>query len=166
MVLSPERPPSTSQQLIFTRVGAVNVGIPSDWVAEIIRVSRSQLLDLPFYSPLFLGVIHHSGAILPLVSGHRLLQLPETGLRETSIVVSLNATVANLAHVGLVVDQLLGGTANTPSAMTSWTPTVGTPPLPHTQVLLHPHWLPQDMWQPRQWGTMTPNPSEDAKVSP
>ncbi len=150
--LSPERlSPPSSQRLILARVGAVTLAIPTTWVAEILRVSRAQLLDLPFYDPMVLGVIHHSSGLLPLVLAQRLLHLPDARLRETAVVISLGTAAANLAHIGLVVDQLLGSTTRVPPAMTSWTPATQVPPQAETTVLLDAQWLPANLWHPQQW---------------
>src|SRR5689334_20224029 len=59
---------SFQSRYIVTQVGPQKIGFPSQWVAEIMLVERSQILKLPFYNSRLLGVVHHQGSIIPLVT--------------------------------------------------------------------------------------------------
>ncbi|NJP10023.1 MAG: hypothetical protein HC866_11520 [Leptolyngbyaceae cyanobacterium RU_5_1] len=93
-----------SQQLIF----------PSQWVAEVILVERTQILFLPFYHPMVLGVIHHQGAIVPLISAHLLLSaklgqdIRFTAVKEMLTIVRFSEATHRLTGVGIVVEHVVG----------------------------------------------------------
>lgn len=139
---------SLAERLIVTQVGALQLAFPAVWVSEIVRIERSQILDLPFYAPVILGIMHHKGRVVPLLSGHRLLQVPYGSLRETSIAVLLNDAAGSLAQIGIVVDSAVrnqsrselpvsldGSSADPSSAM----------------VMMRAELLPSDLWKPLRW---------------
>jgi chemotaxis signal transduction protein len=101
--------PSFESRYILTQVGAQKIGFPSHWVAEIILIERSQILNLPFYDSRLLGVVHHQGNIIPLVtlqSTNLVSQRPK--IQETLAAIHLTQSVGTLAGVGLIVDRVLG----------------------------------------------------------
>lgn len=94
---------------ILTQVGHQKIGFPSQWVAEIILIERSQILNLPFYDSRLLGVVHHQGSIIPLVTfqvGNPVSQQARN--QETLTAIRLSKLVSELSGVGLIVDQVIG----------------------------------------------------------
>jgi chemotaxis signal transduction protein len=135
-------------RFILTQVDRLTLVFPALWVAEIVRIERSQILDLPFYTPLLAGITHQNGKILPLISAHRLLHSAQTGLRETSTVVKLNSSAESLSRIGLVVDHAVGSRTRNdlPDSLFE-----GTPKTAESMVLIGPELLPPDLWQPQRW---------------
>ena len=136
-------------RFLLAQVQTLTLVIPALWVVEIFRVERSQILALPFYSSLLIGITHHGGQVLPLLSTHTLLNVPSTALRENTMVVKLGAAAGALAQVGLVIDRPLGSQtrAEIPSAVFA-----DAPQSPNDSiVLLRPEWVSADLWQPLCW---------------
>jgi hypothetical protein len=50
------------QRFILTQVEQLTLVLPATWVTEIIRIDRSQILDLPFYDPLLVGIADRHGS--------------------------------------------------------------------------------------------------------
>jgi chemotaxis signal transduction protein len=98
---------SLADRFILTQVERQTLVFPATWVAEILRIDRSQILDLPFYDDLLLGVANYNGQIVPLIIGARLLRL-EHSLPERLVVVRLNETADRLGNVGIIVDRAIG----------------------------------------------------------
>jgi chemotaxis signal transduction protein len=110
------------------------------------RLERSQILDLPFYDPMLLGVTHHNGNVLPLISAHRLLKIPQFTLREISTVVRLNDTADRLANVGVVVDRVNGS-----SSQQELPPALFDAKDSDATVLINSELLPSQLWHPQRW---------------
>jgi chemotaxis signal transduction protein len=134
-----------ADRFISTEIDQFTLVFPSIWVAEILRIERSQILDLPFYDPLLMGIVHHQGLIVPLVSGTHLLKVDRFGMRERSIVIRLNEATGSLANVGIVVDRAIG--SNTSQEL---------PPELFTEsganglmLMMRPELIPSSLWQPR-----------------
>jgi chemotaxis signal transduction protein len=152
--ISPPTQPIPAQTLladryILTQVERLTVVFPAVWVAEIIRLDRSHILDLPFYDPLLVGIINHDARITPLIAATRLL---ETGaafsLKERLMVVRLNAAAGQLANIGIVVDRAIGG-----STRQELPPELFEPSQITTEtVLMCPELIPSNLWQPQRWG--------------
>jgi CheW-like domain len=138
-----------SDRFLLVQVQSFTLVIPAIWVVEIFRVERSQILALPFYSPLLIGITHQGGRVLPLLSTHSLLNAPSNSLRENTMVVKLGDTAGALAQVGLVIDRPLGSQnrAELPSAIFSESPQ----PPSETMILLRPELVSADLWQPLCW---------------
>jgi hypothetical protein len=138
-----------SDRFLLAQVQTVTLVIPALWVVEIFRVERSQILALPFYSPLLMGITHHGGRVLPLLSGHTLLNAPSASLRENTMVVKLGDAAGSLAQVGIVIDRPLGSQtrAEIPSVVFA---DVSQSPN-DSIVLLRPEWFSADLWQPQCW---------------
>jgi CheW-like domain len=137
-----------SDRFLLAQVQTLTLVIPALWVVEIFRVERSQILALPFYSPLLIGITHHGGRVLPLLSSSTLLNAPSTSLRENTMVVKLGDAAGSLAQVGIVIDRPLGSQsrAEIPSAV------FDAPQSPHDSiVLLRPERVSADLWQPLCW---------------
>jgi CheW-like domain len=137
-----------SDRFLLAQVRDLTLVIPAVWVIEIFRVERSQILALPFYSPLLIGITHHGGQVLPLLSTHILLNAPSSALRENTMVIKLGDTAGTLAQVGLVIDRPLGSQtrAELPKEIFS-----DAQPSSPSWVLLRPELLSQDLWQPLCW---------------
>jgi hypothetical protein len=138
-----------SDRFLLAQVQTLTLVIPALWVVEIFRVERSQILALPFYSPLLIGITHHGGRVLPLLSSATLLNAPSTSLRENTMVVKLGDAAGSLAQVGIVIDRPLGSQsrAEIPSAVF-----IDAPQSPHDSiVLLRPERVSADLWQPLCW---------------
>jgi CheW-like domain len=138
-----------SDRFILAQVQSITLVIPALWVAEIFRVERSQILPLPFYNPLLLGITHQGGQVLPLLSAHRLLTAASDLLRENNMVIKLGDAAGSLAQVGLVIDRTLGSQTRTalPSAIF-----LDAPQSPQAAVvLLRPEMVSANLWQPIYW---------------
>jgi chemotaxis signal transduction protein len=136
---------SLADRFISTAVERLTLVFPAVWVAEILRIDRAQILDLPFYDPLLMGVIHQNGAIVPLVAGTRLLNIEQFGVRERAIVVKLNENAGSLANIGIVVDRAIGTSnrADLPPDLFTATATDGS------MLMMRPDLIPPSLWQPR-----------------
>jgi CheW-like domain len=150
--LPPEnpKPQSTlSDRFLLAQVQSFTLVIPALWVVEIFRAERSQILALPFYSSLLLGITHHGGRVLPLLSAHSLLNAPSPTLRENTMVVKLSDQAGALAQVGLVIDRPLGSQtrAELPSKVFEDNAQPSNPSL----VLLRPEAVSADLWRPLCW---------------
>jgi CheW-like domain len=142
-------PDALSERFILAQVQSITLVIPADWVAEVFRVERSQILPLPFYSPLLVGITHQGGQVLPLLSAHRLLTAESALLRENSMVIKLGDAAGALAQVGLVIDRTLGSQTRTelPSAVFLESPQSSNAAM----ILLRPEMVSADLWQPICW---------------
>jgi chemotaxis signal transduction protein len=134
-----------ADRFISTEIDRFTLVFPSIWVAEILRIERSHILDLPFYNPLLMGIVHHQGLIIPLVSGSRLLKVDQFGMSERSIVIRLNEMAGSIANIGIVVDRAIS--TNTHQEL---------PPELFTEsganglmLMMRPELIPIDLWQPR-----------------
>jgi chemotaxis signal transduction protein len=138
-----------SDRFILTQVQSVTLVIPAVWIADIFRVERSQILSLPFYSAVLVGITHQGGRVLPLLSAHSLLLTESVSLRENTMVVKLGDAAGALAQVGLVVDRTLGSQTRTelPDAIFSKSPQSPD----QAMVLLHPEMVGPELWQPLCW---------------
>ncbi|MDJ0713000.1 MAG: chemotaxis protein CheW [Prochloraceae cyanobacterium] len=105
---------SLQNRCILTRCGKQELAFPSKIVAEIIVVNRKQLLPLSMYDSLILGVVHHQGSIIPLISLEfareieTTIQMESKLMKETLIAVRLNEQAGNIAGVGIVVEGIIG----------------------------------------------------------
>ncbi|PSB56037.1 chemotaxis protein CheW, partial [Chamaesiphon polymorphus] len=131
-----------ADRFILTAVEKFTLVFPAVWVAEILRIDRSQILELPFYDPLLMGIVHHDGQIVPLISAARLLKVEQFGVRERSIVIKLNQAAGTIANIGLVVDRAIGNTPRQdlpPEIFTTATTASG-------MLLMRPDLIPTDLW--------------------
>jgi chemotaxis signal transduction protein len=139
------------QRLVLAQVGAYTLAIPALWVSEIARFEQAQMLELPFYQPPLMGLVHQGGQVVPLVSAAQLLQQEQQTRRDRPTVVRLGEAAGTLNQIGIVVDKILGSTTRSevPAAVLRpmATPTLGT----NEMVLLNQEWFSPDVWQPQQW---------------
>jgi chemotaxis signal transduction protein len=98
---------SLRDRYLIAQVGRQKLAFPAYWVKDILIVERSQLLALPFYDPILLGVIYHQNQIVPLVSAKKILA--EDNLwQQTLTAVRLGEMAGNLNGVGVVVNRMTG----------------------------------------------------------
>ena len=136
-----------ADRFILTGVDRTTLVFPAIWVAEILRLDRSQILDLPFYSSLLVGIVNHNGLITPLVAAARLLNLENFALKERVLVVRLNQTAGRLANVGIIIDRAIGSSTRAELPPTLFDTT-------HTSsemIFIDPDSVPPDLWQPQRW---------------
>ncbi len=117
---------------------------PATWVTEILRVNRTQILALPFYNPLLVGIIDRDGEIIPLIAAARLLDLVPPYLPEQLMVVKLNKSSEMLGNVGLIVDRLIGTTTRQ-----ELPPDLFTAHRAGELVMMRSALVPIDSWQPQ-----------------
>ena len=149
--LTTPTPTALSERYILTQVSQCTLVFPAAWVAEIVRIERSQVLELPFYNPLLAGIVHQNGNIVPLISAQRLLQLKQTALSETFMIVRLSGAAGYLANVGLVIDRAVGSSTRPelPAALLE-SPRMSLP-VTAAMVLMNLDWLDPELWQPQRW---------------
>jgi chemotaxis signal transduction protein len=124
-VIATDRPESiTTEQVllvdrfILAQVGSKTLVFPANWVAEIFRIDRSQILDLPFYDRLLVGIVDRAGQIIPLIAATQLLEIVQPSVSERLVVVRLldisssdsDRSSESLENIGLIVDRLIATT--------------------------------------------------------
>ncbi len=132
-------------RFILTQVAELTLVFPATWVAEIWRVDRSQILDLPFYDPLLVGIANYNGRVTPLIAAARLLEIPFT-LPERSIVVRLHEAAGRLENVSIIVDRAIGT-----SHQAELPPSLFTAHRDGSMVMMQSHLVPSNLWQPQYW---------------
>lgn len=132
---------------ILTQVEQFTFVFPLTLVAEIPIIERSQILAMPFYSPAVIGVLHHAGHVMPLVSLRQILGIA-TVATERLTVVQLSAA-AQQAGLGLVVDRTLGMRSHSqlPPDLFHAVQSNSEPNLR----LFRPEILADSLWQPLRW---------------
>lgn len=106
---------SLQNRYILTQVGHQKFVFLSRWVTEIILLKQSQILTLPFYDRAVLGLVHHQGTIVPLISAHILLSIKlgqdvgSTFIPKGRLtVIRLSQSADRLAGAGIVVERVMG----------------------------------------------------------
>jgi chemotaxis signal transduction protein len=133
-------------RFILTQVERLTLVFPSTWVAEILRIDRAQILDLPFYDPLLVGIANYNGQITPLIAAARVLEVENFSLPERLVVVRLNQAAGELKNVGLIVDRAIGSRMRT-----ELPPDLFTSEHSGTMVMMQSHLVPDSLWQPQSW---------------
>ncbi len=139
-----------ANRFILTGVERLTLVFPAIWVAEILQFDRSQILDLPFYNSLIVGIVNHGGRVTPLIAAARLLDLASFSLRERLLVVRLNQAAGNLANIGIVVDRAIGSSNRQELPPSLFEPAANHPEM----VLIDPALISADLWQPLRWGQL------------
>lgn len=138
-----------SDRFILTQVERFTLVFPAVWVAEIVQLDRSQILDLPFYDPLLIGIVNQNAQITPLLAAARLLETVETfSLKERLMAIRLNEAAGQLANIGVVIDRAIGNITRQelPPELFETTKTA-------TEiVLMRSELIPANLWQPQRWG--------------
>ena len=147
---SQSQPPQT--RYILARLEDITLVFPSTLVAQILILERSQILALPFYNLAMLGIIHHRGQIMPLISLRQIMGFP-LGLKvESFTAIRLGDAAGDLADVGLVVDLTLGMRTSDqlpPDLLSAdQLPNLTSEP---KMRLFQPEILASHLWQPRRW---------------
>ena len=135
------------QRFILTQVERLTLVLPAIWVTEIIRIDRSQILDLPFYDPLLVGIADRKGRIVPLIATDRLLAVATGSLAERVVVVLLeDRGDRTLGNVGLIVDRAIGS-----STRQELPPELFTADRAGSMVMIGSTLVPTNLWQPKSW---------------
>jgi chemotaxis signal transduction protein len=137
---------SLADRFILTQIERQTLVFPANWVAEILRIDRSQILDLPFYDALLVGVANYNGQITPLITGARLLELEQFSLPERLVVVRLNENADRLGNVGIIVDRAIGS-----SSRAELPPELFTTNRFEAMAMMRSVLVPANLWQPQYW---------------
>ena len=127
-------------QYILTQVGNRQVAFLTDMVAGIVLSERSQVLALPFYQDIVLGIVHYQGQFVTLVMLQQLLEGQPGQLREVFNAIQLSDRTGS-PGVGLVIDRLLGNCTESEIAADT------------AIEQFQPQMLNADLWQPQRWVT-------------
>ncbi len=139
-------PTSLADRFILTQVDRQTLVFPATWVTEILRIDRSQILDLPFYDSLLVGIANYSGQMTPLIAAARLLELENFVVPERLMVVRLNEAARQLENVGIIVDRAIGSSSRAELA-----PELFTSNRSGEKVLMRSSLVPTSLWQPQYW---------------
>ncbi len=142
-----------AKRFILAGVEQLVIAFPSDLVADISIIERSQILSLPFYDSAILGIIHRSGQIVPLVSLRQILGMPTALMAERLTVVRLNPVAENLGGVGLIVDTTLGTSSDRelPSDLFTSNLSAGSLASESKMRLFRPEMLDDRLWRSLRW---------------
>jgi chemotaxis signal transduction protein len=132
-----------AERYLMTQVGTLQLVFAAAQVTEIIRVEKSKILGFPFYSTLILGIVNHNGSLLPLVSGHTLLQQEKSTAQE--LITAIRLRYAN-SDIAIIVDRALGSTnkKQLPPKL------FGDKGQDGDLILMNPQLLPPETWLPQQ----------------
>ena len=135
------------QRFILTQVEQIVLVLPATWVTEIIRIDRSQILDLPFYDPLLVGITNRNGRIVPLIATDRLLEVAPRSMPERLVVVLFeDRGDLALGNIGLIVDRAIGS-----STRPELPPELFTANRSGSMVAIQSDLVPPHIWQPKYW---------------
>jgi chemotaxis signal transduction protein len=135
--------PDRGVRYILTQVGEQKLAFPPAWVNEVMQFEQVRILQLPFYSPTILGVVHHQGEVVPLVSAQAAIFAGQTQyMPETITAVRLSQSIGELAGTGLVVDRVLGSVSAEQLSAT------GTR-------LIQLQDISSQLWQPQRWSSQS-----------
>jgi chemotaxis signal transduction protein len=137
---------SLADRFILTQVERQTLVFPATWVAEILRVDRSQILDLPFYDSLLVGIANYNGRMTPLIAAARMLEIEQFSVPERVMVVRLNEAAGKLENVGIIVDRAIG--SNNREQLPS---ELFTTNRSEAMVMMHSPLVPASLWQPQYW---------------
>lgn len=138
-----------SERYILTHVGTQQLAFPAQWVAEILLVERSQILVLPFYDPMLLGVMHHHGQVVPLLSIWQALAGGTAPTRETLCVVQLGQHAGRLSGIGVVVDR--ASDTRSGDALLDPNRLQSEVIAPESIQFFQPQLLSDSLWKPQRW---------------
>jgi chemotaxis signal transduction protein len=137
---------SLADRFILTQVERHTLVFPATWVAEILRIDRSQILGLPFYESLLVGIANYNGLMTPLIAAARLLELNQFTVPERVMVVRLNQAAGQLENVGIIVDRAVG--SSTRDELPS---DLFITHSAHGMVMMRSSLVPTSLWQPQYW---------------
>jgi hypothetical protein len=133
---------SLADRFILTQVERHTLVFP----AEILRIDRSQILGLPFYESLLVGIANYNGLMTPLIAAARLLELNQFTVPERVMVVRLNQAAGQLENVGIIVDRAVG--SSTRDELPS---DLFITHSAHGMVMMRSSLVPTSLWQPQYW---------------
>jgi chemotaxis signal transduction protein len=133
---------SLTDRYLLAQVADLTLVFAATMVAEIIRIERSKVLNLPFYDSQVAGIINHNGQLLPLISAHSLLQQASPRSQEIWTVMRLQLEDS---HIGITVDRAIGN-----STKAQLPPQLLVEHQVDAWVLMTPQLLPAQIWQPQQ----------------
>ena len=137
---------SLVDRFILTQIEQQTLVFPAIWVAEILRIDRSQILDLPFYDALIVGIANYNGQMTPLIAAAKLLDLAQFVVPERLMVVRLNQAAGELENVGIIVDRAIGSTTRA-----ELPPELFTTNQSDAMVMMTSQLVPTSLWQPQYW---------------
>jgi chemotaxis signal transduction protein len=137
---------SLADRFILTQVDRQTLVFPATWVAEILRIDRSQILSLPFYDSLLVGIANYNGKMTPLIAAARLLELEQFTVPERVMVVRLNQTAGQLENVGIIVDRAIGSSTRDELPCDLFITNSA-----HGMVMMRSQLVPTSLWQPQYW---------------
>ncbi len=135
---------------ILAEVGSLTILFPDGWLNEILLVDRSAILPLPFYDSAILGMIHHQGSAIPVLSLASALDGQTVMIPERLTVMYLTRQAAELRGAGLTVDRVVGSmTASQYAQMLDERKT--NHKMTYLRIEELTPKLPPSLWQPRRW---------------
>ena len=137
---------SLVDRFILTQVERKTLVFPATWVAEILRIDRSQILNLPFYDSLLVGIANYNGQMISLIAAAKLLDLTQFVVPERLMVVRLNQAAGQLENVGIIVDRAIGSSTRSELPADLLTTTRAG-----AMVMMHSGLVPTSLWQPQYW---------------
>jgi chemotaxis signal transduction protein len=137
---------SLADRFILTQVERQTLVFPATWVAEILRIDRSQILTLPFYDSLLIGIANYNGQMTPLIAAARLLELEQFTVPERVMVVRLNQAAGQLENVGIIVDRAIGSSTSDKLPSDLFVTNKA-----HGMVMMRSQLVPTSLWYPQYW---------------
>jgi chemotaxis signal transduction protein len=131
--------PDRGTRYILAQVGEQKLAFLPAWVNEVMQFEQARILSLPFYSAPILGVVHHQGEVVTLISAQTVVFAGQAQyLPETLTAVRLSQAVGDLAGIALVVDRVLGSVSSEQLSASSTR-------------LLQLQDISSQLWQPHRW---------------
>ncbi len=100
--------PFPNERYILAQLGSDVLACGASFVTEIMVIDRITIQPLPFYSSVVLGLIHHQGQLVPLISLADILGITLTTMRDRLTAIRLGPAAGERAGIAAVVDQVLG----------------------------------------------------------
>jgi hypothetical protein len=144
---------TSEARFILARLEKFTYAFPSETIAGILLIDRAQILTLPLYDLAVVGIVHHSGKIVPLVSLRQLIGISGSLSLETITAIYLSSTANNLAGLGIVVDTTMGMClqSDLPSYLFANDTISDSKRSESNTRLFQPELLPDRLWQPKRW---------------
>lgn len=145
--------PLPDERYILAQLGSDVLACAASFVAEIMVIDRVTIQPLPFYSSVVLGVIHHQGQLVPLISLADVLGITITAIRDRLTAIRLGPAAGERAGTAAVVDRVLG------SVLGNQLRIVEPGQQPQGQMrgsgeatwILQMDVIPASIWQPQSW---------------
>ena len=137
---------SLADRFILTQVERQTLVFPATWVAEILRIDRSQILNLPFYDSLLVGIVNYNGQMTPLIAAAKLLDLEQFVVPERVMLVRLTQAAGQLENVGIIVDRAVGSSTRAELPLELFTTNRSG-----AMAMMRSQLVPTSLWQPQYW---------------